>query len=314
MNPAVSPLSIGSVRLPVNIVLAPLAGFTDYAYRRIAEESGVGLAVTEMVSVNGLKYGGEGSKALLFDGERKIPCAVQLFGSDPEVFAEVLEKCEELKSFEIVDINMGCPMPKVTKTGAGSALLADPERAADIVRACRERTKKTVTVKMRLGVSEKSGAEKFAEKMQSAGVAAITVHGRTARQLYGGKADWESIERVKKAVAVPVIGNGDVTSASEFTERAKKYGVDGIAVGRGGLGGCFIASELLGLAPKNRYEVALRHIELMLRTFDARYALLKFRAHSAYYFKGIKGGKELRKRIIEESDADKVCAILRGEI
>lgn len=303
-------LDIGGVKLENNLVLAPLAGFTDIAFRRLCKESGVGLTVTEMVSISGLKYGNEGTEILLRRVLCETPCAVQLFGSDPETFAFVLGQRECLEPFDVIDINMGCPMPKVTKQGAGSALLKDKVRASEIVRACVESAHRPVTVKMRLGIDDAFGAEEFALALESAGAAAVVVHGRTARQLYSGSADWQAIARVKNALSIPVVGNGDVADKASFKACIEASGVDGVMIGRGALGNSQVFAEILGRDRLDFKTAALRHIDYMREYFSDEYAAKAFRKHAVHYFKGVPRSKDARRRVFEANDTAEIKRLI----
>ncbi len=311
MSFAVHKLDIGGVMLENNLVLAPLAGFTDVAFRRLCKESGAGLTVTEMVSVNGLKYGSDKTESLLRRVKKETPCAVQLFGSDPEVFRYVLERRECLSGFEIVDINMGCPMPKVTKLGAGSALLSDKVRAAEIVRACVESARRPVTVKMRLGKEDGGGAEEFAACLEKAGAAAVAVHGRTVKQLYGGKADWQAIARIKQALSVPVIGNGDVIDATTFKARIEESGADGIMIGRGALGRPWLFGEIIRGETADAADTAVRHIDYMVEYFSDEYATKAFRKHVAYYLRGRADSRSLKAALQSATCAEEMKSLLK---
>lgn len=311
MSAFVHKLNIGGVTLENNLVLAPLAGFTDVAFRRLCKESGVGLTVTEMVSVNGLKYGSDKTESLLRRVKRETPCAVQLFGSDPEVFRYVLEKRECLKDFEIVDINMGCPMPKVTKLGAGSALLADKARAAEIVRACAESAARPVTVKMRLGQNDAENAEEFAAALEKAGASAIAVHGRTVKQLYGGKADWSAIARVKRAVGIPVIANGDVCDTETFEACMERSGADGVMIGRGALGKPWLFKEITNGERDDVCGTAVKHIDYMVEYFSDGYATKAFRKHVAYYLRGRADSRGLKAALQSASSAEEMKSLLK---
>jgi nifR3 family TIM-barrel protein len=308
----VKSLKIGEVVLKNNIALAPLAGFTDIAFRRLCKECGAGLTATEMVSVNGLKYGNEKTEILLrrFDGEN--PSCVQLFGSDPNAFKDALSMTEELAAFDVIDINMGCPMPKVTKTGAGSALLEDCARAAEIVRATAESANgRPVTVKMRLGKEDSKNAEHFAEEMERAGATMLTVHGRTVRQLYSGVADWKAIARVKASVKIPVFGNGDVTSKKDFETAVAESGVDGVALGRGALGNPALFGEILGYETLEKREAAVLHATYMSKYFSESYAVANFRKHAAHYLKGIQGARRIKSRLMSEKSFSAVIDLLK---
>lgn len=294
------PLSIGGVTLKNNIILAPMAGYGDVAFRRLCRDFGAGLTVTEMISVNGLNYGNEKTGELLARAENETPCAVQLFGSSPDAFYRALKECRALDGFEIIDVNMGCPVPKVTKQGAGSALMLNKELAAEIVDACkRGGGGRPVTVKFRLGVGEDEfTAESFADKMRGAGAAALTVHGRTARQMYRGKADWNKIALVKKAAGdIPVFGNGDVTSFTDFELAIEGSGVDGVAVGRGALGHPQLFAEVTGGEVPDSYAALMRHVDYMAEYFPESYAVIALRKHLVYYLKGIPNMKQAKQEV-----------------
>ena len=286
-------MKIGNIELKSPYILAPLAGYGDIAFRRLCRDYGAALTVTEMVSAKGLCYGNEKTEDLLRLAENESPSCVQLFGSDPECFYKALG-LNVLDKFDIIDINMGCPVPKVTKCGEGSALMRDPVLAAEIVRACVEGGKgRPVTVKHRLGVNENSGAENFACAVVKAGAAAVTVHGRTASQGYSGVADWEVIARVAKAVSVPVVGNGDITSLSDADEKIARYGVSAVAVGRGALGN---PQMFAGEDKSSLLKVILRHIHYALEYFPEQVAVRTMRKHIVRYLSGLKNCKEFRIR------------------
>jgi len=230
----IKPLIIGAVTLPNNLLLAPMAGYTDLPFRRLCKDFGAGLTVTEMVSARGLAHNGKKTEELLNLAGNETPSCAQLFGSLPADFSAALQK-DVLKKFDIIDVNMGCPMPKITRNGDGSALLNNPGLAAAIVEAC-VKAGRTVTAKVRLGISDTRSAVDFCRALESAGASAVTVHGRTAAQLYGGRADWDAIGTVAAKLSVPVIGNGDVNSREEAESRIRQYGVAGVMIGRGAIG------------------------------------------------------------------------------
>ena len=288
--------------------LAPLAGYGDVAFRRLCRESGASLTVTEMVSAKGLIYGNEKTETLL----RLAPCAspscVQLFGSDPDCFYKAVS-LPALARFDIIDINMGCPVPKITKCGEGSALMRDASRAADIVRACVAAANgRPITVKHRLGWDDAHiVAPAFAQKMQEAGAAAIAVHGRTAAQGYGGTANWEEIARVARAVTVPVIGNGDVRSRAQAVAAVRDYGVAGVCVGRGALGNADIFAEN---ATESRASLLLRHLRYALEYFPEHVAVRTMRKHVCHYLAGVAGTKQLRLQLIAAQSAAQMQALV----
>ncbi len=307
---AIRPLKIGSVTLKNNLILAPLAGFTDIAFRRLCREFGAGLTVTEMVSVKGLCYNNENTKELLSLASNESPSCVQLFGSDPEFFLRALER-PELERFGIVDINMGCPMPKVTKNGDGSALLKNVSAAAKIVEAIAK-TGRTVTAKIRTGWNEtQKDAVSFAKAMHSSGAAMLTVHGRTAAQMYSGLADWDIIGEVAAALKIPVIGNGDVKSRLEAQEKIEKYGVAGVMIGRGAIGNPWIFSKN---QDKDLPGTVLKHIDYMLEDFPESYTVANMRKHLPYYLKGARGIKELKNDINRITKVDVLKERLRQSL
>ena len=301
-------MKIGSIIFADPFVsLAPLAGYGDTAFRRICREYGASLTVTEMVSVKGLVYGNEKTETLLSLAPNESPSCVQLFGSDPEYFYKAV-KLPQLNKFDIIDINMGCPVPKVTKCGEGSALMNNPSLAADIVRACVDAANgRPVTVKHRLGQNGDSiNSAEFAETMQKAGAAAITVHGRTVKQGYGGSAAWDEIGKTAKAVDIPVIGNGDILSIADAKAAIKNYGVAGVAIGRGALG----HPEVFAEQDKHMPETLLKHIEYALLYLPERVAVRTMRKHLCKYLAGTTGTKELRLKINAAETAEQLISEL----
>ncbi len=302
-------MKIGNISFAEPFVsLAPLAGYGDVAFRRICRDYGASLTVTEMVSVKGLVYGNEKTECLLRLAPNETPSCVQLFGSEPEYFRKALA-LPELNKFDIIDVNMGCPVPKVTKCGEGSALMRESERAAEIVAACVESADgRPVTVKHRLGYSANYiNAVRFAEKMQEAGAAAITVHGRTTEQGYSGVADWEKISEVARAVTVPVIGNGDVADF-KGVEFALKAGCSGVAIGRGALGKPHVFAEEKREPLLN---IILKHLSYSLEYFPEAVAVRTMRKHLCKYLAGVRGTKELRMQVNSISSAETLVRALK---
>ncbi len=277
----------------MNLMLAPLAGFTDKSFRRICFECGCSFAYTEMVSAKGLYYKNDNTRDLLkIDPIEKS--GVQLFGRDPEMFAAAVRDVEGGPALEI-NINMGCPVPKVVKNGEGSALLKDPALAAECVKACKRSTKKPVSVKMRIGFEDSSDAAGFAKAMEDAGCDLLIVHARTREQYYSGRADWSRIREIKRAVGIPVIGNGDVFSFEDAERMTEETGCDGVMAARGALGNPWIFQ---GRRPEKDELKAMvqHHLDLLIEDKGEYTGIRQMRAHFGHYIKGLKGAARLRVR------------------
>lgn len=285
--------------------LAPMAGVTDLPFRRICAEMGAALTYTEMVSAKGLKYSPEKSGALLAGGGELRPAALQLFGNEPELMADMAAKFGE--GYDIVDVNMGCPVPKIVKAGQGSALMGQPEWAAKIVETLALRTGKPVTVKIRKGWDGlHANAVEFALRMQDAGAAAVAVHGRTREQFYSGKADLDIIRRVKERLSVPVIGSGDVYSAEDARAMLGKTGCDAVMAARGAQGNPWLFGQINALlegkeiaypSMRERFAVARRHAEELCALKGERIAVQQMRKHLGWYIKGIPNAAAWRDKI-----------------
>lgn len=299
-------INIGAVTLDSRVFLAPMAGYTDLALRTLAAEAGAAMTVTEMVSARGLLHsGGKSAELLRVSSAEKVKCA-QLFGSDPADFYEVIKNTDYLSAFDVIDINMGCPVPKIVRNGEGSALMLDPEKAEKIVAACVKATDKPITVKTRTGFNEGDfTAAEFCRRMQGAGAAAITLHGRTRALGYAGESDYRQIETVKNVLSVPLFGSGDVTADNAETLAAF---CDGLAIGRGAVGDPWIFSRILGKrenpAPK---ETLIRHIGLLEKYYGERYALVNARK---YYGKYISGHRDLKVKLMQAADLSSVRALI----
>lgn len=288
-------MKIDGITLSSDALFAPIAGYSDVGLRSLCAEAGAGLTYTEMVSAKGLIYGNEHTEDLLHTTVRERVTAVQIFGSEPEIMARAAES-KALEKFDIIDINMGCPVRKIVSNGEGSALLKNPSLAAEIVRTVR-RAGKPVTVKFRIGFEKNSrtGVD-FAKYMQDAGAAAITVHGRTREQFYEGKADRDYIAEVVRAVEIPVIANGDVHNKEDYEEMKAHTGAAGVMIARGALGAPQIFAEITG-APfgyATVRDIVLKHIEILSSFHSETYVVNNMKKHVAYYCKGLRGGKQLK--------------------
>lgn len=304
-------LQIKDVVLDNNIVLAPLAGYTDIGMRSLCYSYGASLCYSEMVSAKGLHYNQEKTKVLLKTSDIEKPIAVQLFGSESEYFVEAISN-PLLEKFDIIDINMGCPVKKIFNNGDGSALLKKPSLAYDIVKSCKKHTTKPITIKMRIGISDDSLAVDFAKAVEEAGVDAITVHGRTREQFYSGKVNLDAIAKVKSAVLVPVIGNGDVRDRDSY-EAMLSTGVDGVMIGRGAVGRPYIFSELLGYEYEfSAKHSALKHIEYLQTIYDNKIVCELMKKHLCSYVYGMKGSKEVKIAVNSSTNLEMLLQVINN--
>ena len=314
-------MKIGNVTLDNNIILAPMAGVTDLPFRLLCKEQGAGLLCMEMVSAKAIYYNNKNTEALMEIDEREHPISLQIFGSDADIMSEMAKKIEE-RPFDILDINMGCPVPKVAGNGEGSALMKDPGLVREIVSKVVRATSKPVTVKIRKGFDEGHiNAVEIAKIIEDCGGAAVAVHGRTREQYYSGKADWEIIRQVKEAVSVPVIGNGDVTGPEAAKKMLEETGVDGIMVGRAARGNPWIFRQIrdyleTGILPeKPDFEdvrrMMLRHAKIQLAYKGEYTGIREMRKHVAWYTAGYPNSAKLRAKINEVESYKELTELLK---
>ena len=315
-------MKIGNITFDNNVFLAPMAGVTDISFRGLCKEMGCGLVYTEMVSAKALYYGSENTQSLLRIADEERPVAAQIFGREPEIMAQICEEhLNDRDDICIIDINMGCPAPKIVKNGEGSALMKEPELAYDIVKAIKKVSKKPVTVKFRKGFDDENiNAVEFAKGMEQAGVDAIAIHGRTRKQMYEGVADWEIIKEAKKAVTIPVIGNGDVFSPEDALRMKEVTDCDAIMIARGSRGNPWIFKQindvLNGREPRvisdqEKIDMCIRHYELAIK-YDGEFkAIREMRKHASWYIKGLPRCTEIRNEINVLDNSTKVIEILK---
>lgn len=313
-------MKIGNVELESNILLAPMAGVTDKAFRMIVKPFGPALMYTEMVSGKGLFYKSKKTADLLTADESEKPVAVQIFGHDADIMAEIANSALEYGA-AVIDINMGCPAPKIVNNGDGCALMKSPETAAKVISAVCRAVDVPVTVKFRAGWDDKSiNAVEFAKIAEQSGASAVTVHGRTREQFYSGTADLDIIKAVKAAVKIPVIGNGDIIDGGSAAHMLEYTGCDGIMVGRAAEGNPWIFKEISAylkdgtvIPPPDldeRREVALKHLGLLVEFKGEHRGVLEGRKHMAWYFKGVSGGAVLRTALNKAQKYDEMCGLI----
>ncbi len=317
----IKPLTIGSVTLPNNLILAPMAGVTDLPFRLLCKEMGAGLLCMEMVSAKAILYKNKNTIDLLKIDDREQPVSLQLFGSDPDIMAQIAHEIEE-RTFDILDINMGCPVPKIVNNGEGSALMKNPKLVGEIIEKTVKAIRKPVTVKIRKGFDDDHvNAVEIARIAEASGAAAIAVHGRTREQFYSGKADWDIIRRVKEAVSIPVIGNGDLMCAEDVIAMYEQTGCDGFMIGRGAQGNPWIFKQVLSYfetgehLPKPTFEevtdMMLCHARMMLEFKGEYTGIREIRKHGAWYTAGYPNSAKLRVMINEVETYEQLEALLR---
>lgn len=313
---------IGNLELENNVFLAPLAGYTDQAFRMICKRFGVGLMFTEMVSAKALYYKDAKTESLLGISKSEMPVGVQIFGSDPSIMGQVTEDYfNDDERVAVVDINMGCPAPKIVKNGDGSALLRNPKLVYEVVSAVVSASTKPVTVKMRLGIDGELNYLENAKMIELAGASALTVHGRTREMYYSGESDWDAIREIVEHVNIPVIGNGDVDNYQLGLDRIANSGCAGIAIGRGALGNPFIfdeirkgqkGEEVIRPSIAQLFETIYTHYELICKLKGERVGVREMRKHISHYIKGLRGSSEIKNKINAIDNSEETLIVLRG--
>ncbi len=313
-------MKIGNVKLETNIILAPMAGVSDLPFRLLCKEQGAGLVCSEMISAKALSYHNRNTEELLRSVPEERPLSLQLFGSDPEIMAEAAAAIDD-RPFDILDLNLGCPVPKVVKNGEGSALMRNPKLVEEIVAAMVRASSRPVTVKIRKGFSEEEvNAVEVAKAAESAGAVAVTVHGRTREQYYSGEADWEIIRRVKEAVKIPVIGNGDIRSPGDASRMLETTGCDGVAIARAARGNPWIFGRVRAylergelLTPPSRdevYAMMLRHARMQAEEKGEERGIREMRKHISWYTAGYPHSAKLRAAVNEVETMEELKSLL----
>lgn len=315
-------LKIGPIQLKNQVILAPMAGVCNPAFRLIAKEFGAGLVCAEMVADRGIISQNERSLEMLYVDEREKPLSLQIFGGSRETLVQAAQMVDKNTNADIIDINMGCPVPKITKCDAGARWLLEPDKIYEMVSAVVDAVDKPVTVKMRKGWDDDHiFAVKNAQAVERAGGKAVAVHGRTRVQMYEGKADWEILKEVKQAVNIPVIGNGDVLTPQDAKRMLDTTGVDGVMVGRGALGNPWMLYRTIQFletgilhenpSPEEKINVCLLHFKRLANLKGERVAVKEMRKHAAWYLKGLRGGSDVRKKVNVCENADELKGVLQ---
>ena len=303
-----TPITVQNITLPNNVFLAPLAGYTNYPFRRLCKGYGAGLCYTEMVSAKGLKYGSENTEELLYTDEHEGICAAQIFGSDPQIMRAACEH-KKLQPFPIIDINMGCPVPKIYKNGEGSALMENPVLAEKIVSEC-VKSGKIITVKFRIGITEdKLITEEFAKRMEGAGASLITIHGRTKNKIYAGDVNYREIAAAKKAVKIPVIANGGIFSNEDAERLIEETDADGVMVARAALFDPQIFCALTGSPAESKLEMFKKQLKWTGQVCDERFVVVFMRKMAAFYVKGMRGAAGYKERFFRAQTPEEILTI-----
>lgn len=314
-------LQIGNVTLENNLILAPMAGVSDLPFRLLCREQGAGLVCMEMVSAKAILYKNRNTEELLTIDPKEHPVSLQLFGSDPDIISEIAKQIEE-RPFDILDLNMGCPVPKVVNNGDGSALMKNPRLAGEIIEKTARAIKKPLTVKIRKGFDDAHvNAVELAHIAQESGAAAVAVHGRTREQYYAGHADWDIIRQVKEAVSIPVIGNGDIRTPEDVAAMAEQTGCDGYMIARGAEGNPWIFRQILHYFETGEHlarpdfsevtEMLLRHAKMQIDCKGDYTGIREIRKHAAWYTAGYRNSSRLRGRINEVENYGQLEALFR---